>query len=111
MLPPESSRPIADLCRSIAGQLASSERLVFFAESVSEGLRERDDTVHSFAPANWDPDTLLEEIRKSGAEAIIVVPSRWKPLWWLNRAAPAFAADVTRRAHERTQQRWSTRQE
>jgi NAD(P)-dependent dehydrogenase (short-subunit alcohol dehydrogenase family) len=41
---------------------------------------------------------VLEAVRRN--RAIIVVPSRWKIFWWLNRLSPSLGMYVSRRLHQ-----------
>ena len=50
------------------------------------------------------PDRFAEQaLRRVAADrAIIIVPGRWKLIWWLHRASPALASYLSRKVHEST---------
>ena len=51
-----------------------------------------------------DPDTFAKRALRQVARnrAIIVVPTRWRLLWWLNRLSPALGDRVSARLFETT---------
>jgi NAD(P)-dependent dehydrogenase (short-subunit alcohol dehydrogenase family) len=59
------------------------------------------------------PDQFAGRVLRAVAKnkAIIVVPSRWKAFWWINRLSPSLGLYVARKMHDRAQKMLAANQD